>query len=59
MIVYNGFLFLSTKSISYLHYVLLTASMALFQIADSGQGYAYLWPNHPGGIKSASASWQA
>ncbi|NLN16750.1 MAG: GGDEF domain-containing protein [Firmicutes bacterium] len=47
MIIYNGFLFLSTKSISYLHYVLLTASMALFQIADSGQGYAYLWPNHP------------
>lgn len=47
MIVYNAFLFLSTKSVSYLHYVLLTASMALFQIADSGQGYAYFWPGHP------------
>mgnify|MGYP000856872719 CR=1 FL=1 len=47
MIVYNGFLFLSTKSASYLHYMLLTASMALFQIADSGQGYAYLWPQTP------------
>ena len=48
MILYNFFIFVSTKDISYLYYVLYTASIGLTQTSLSGYTYRYLFPNSPG-----------
>ena len=44
MIFYNGFLFFSTRDLSYFFYVCFTASLGLFQFAQHGFGFQYLWP---------------
>ena len=43
MFFYNGFLFFSTRDLSYLYYVCFTLSVGLFQFAQHGFGYQYLW----------------
>jgi signal transduction histidine kinase len=45
MLVYNGVLALSTRSLAYTTYVLFLLSYGLFQCAYLGFGYALLWPD--------------
>jgi two-component system, sensor histidine kinase LadS len=45
MILYNFFLFLSLRDLSYLYYVFSIAGYALYQLTLNGLSYQYLWPN--------------
>ncbi len=47
MILYNIFVFISTKDISYLYYVLYALFIALTQTSLSGYTYRFLFPNSP------------
>jgi two-component system NtrC family sensor kinase len=47
MILYNTFVFISTKDISYLYYVLYTLFIALTQTSLSGYTYRFMFPNSP------------
>ena len=47
MVLYNLFIYFSTRDKSYLFYVLYVLSVGLAQIALSGYGFKYLWPNIP------------
>ncbi|WP_218109785.1 7TM diverse intracellular signaling domain-containing protein [Oligoflexus tunisiensis] len=47
MVVYNFFIFLSHKSVSYLLYVGFVLCYALFQISLQGFGLQFLWPESP------------
>ncbi len=47
MVLYNFFLFLSVRDVSYLYYVLYTASMTLYLLVHRGFAYQYLWPESP------------
>lgn len=46
MFVFNLFIFLSTRELSYLYYVIYIASFGLFTMALSGMGFQYLWPDN-------------
>ncbi len=48
MILYNTFVFISTKDISYLYYVLYAFFIALTQTSLSGYTYRFIFPNSPG-----------
>jgi two-component system, NtrC family, sensor kinase len=48
MILYNSFVYVSTKDISYLYYVLYTLFIALTQTSLSGYTYRFIFPNSPG-----------
>ena len=45
MIIYNLFIFLSSKDLSYLFYVGFIISLLLLQMTLNGQAFQYLWPN--------------
>lgn len=45
MSVYNLFLFLATRELSYFYYVLFSVSIGLFQFVEQGFAYQLLWPN--------------
>ncbi|HYX33790.1 MAG TPA: 7TM diverse intracellular signaling domain-containing protein [Oligoflexus sp.] len=47
MALYNLFVFISVRKLSYLFYVLFTLSFATFQAGLSGIGFRYGWPNLP------------
>jgi signal transduction histidine kinase len=47
MVLYNLFIYFSTRDKSYLFYVLYVLSVGLAQIALSGYAFKYLWPNLP------------
>lgn len=47
MLVYNLFIYLSVRDVSYLYYILYIASFSLYQVSVNGAGVAYLWPNNP------------
>jgi signal transduction histidine kinase len=47
MVLYNTFVFISTKDISYLYYVLYTLFIALTQTSLSGYTYRLIFPNSP------------
>ena len=47
MILYNFFIYVSTKDISYLYYVLYTAFIGLTQTSLSGYTYRYIFFNSP------------
>lgn len=47
MLVYNLFLYLSVRDVSYLYYILYIASFGLYQVSVNGAGVAYLWPDSP------------
>lgn len=44
MIVYNLFVYSSTRDISYIYYIGFVASYMMFHLSLSGYAYAYLWP---------------
>ncbi|MBE7437050.1 MAG: SpoIIE family protein phosphatase [Spirochaetales bacterium] len=44
MLLYNLFIFMSIRDISYLYYILFIGSFGLFQISLNGTAYQYLWP---------------
>lgn len=45
MVVYNLFVFISTRDINYLYYICFVASYMLFHLTLTGQTFAHLWPN--------------
>lgn len=47
MFLYNLFLWLSIRDTSYLTYISYIAAFVLLQLATSGLGYQFLWPEHP------------
>ncbi|MFJ4347340.1 7TM diverse intracellular signaling domain-containing protein [Pseudomonas sp. NPDC089401] len=47
MLVYNLFLYLSVRDVSYLYYILYIGSFGLYQVSVNGAGVAYLWPDSP------------
>ena len=47
MILYNIFVFISTRDISYLYYVLYALFIALTQTSLSGYTYRFIFPNSP------------
>ena len=47
MVFYNLFIFLSTRDISYLYYILYVGSFCIVQASFSGHAYQYLWPDSP------------
>ncbi|QXH57228.1 sensor histidine kinase [Pseudomonas maumuensis] len=47
MLVYNLFLYLSVRDVSYLYYILYIASFGLYQVSVNGAGIAYFWPDNP------------
>lgn len=47
LVLYNFFLLLSTRSYSYLYYVLYSTSILLFLSAQFGLGFQFVWPNVP------------
>ncbi|MCB9046531.1 MAG: sensor histidine kinase [Chitinophagales bacterium] len=46
MLLYNMFVYFSTKDRSYLYYILYIFSVALVQLNITGLGFKYLWPQH-------------
>ena len=47
MLVYNLFIYLSVRDISYLYYILYIASFGLYQVSVNGAGIEYFWPASP------------
>jgi len=47
MSVYNFFLFLSIRDVSYIYYVFYVLGTGLTQIGIKGYNYQFLWPNSP------------
>nr|WP_225779355.1 hybrid sensor histidine kinase/response regulator [Pseudomonas sp. Marseille-Q3773] len=47
MLVYNLFIYLSVRDVSYLYYILYIASFGFYQVSVNGAGVAYLWPDSP------------
>ena len=46
LIIYNLFLYLSTRDSSYIYYVLFASGFMSFFMAISGYGFQYLWSNY-------------
>ncbi|WNW13316.1 sensor histidine kinase [Pseudomonas sp. DTU_2021_1001937_2_SI_NGA_ILE_001] len=47
MLVYNLFIYVSVRDISYLWYILYIASFGLYQVSINGVAIEYLWPDSP------------
>lgn len=47
MLVYNLFIYLSVRDVSYLYYILYIGAFGLYQISVNGAGVAYFWPDSP------------
>jgi len=47
MILYNGFIFLSTREHTYLLYTLFEGAMVLLQASQDKVAFQYLWPHAP------------
>ncbi|HDS1737142.1 hybrid sensor histidine kinase/response regulator [Pseudomonas sp. BP8] len=47
MLVYNLFIYISVRDVSYLYYILYIASFGLYQVSVNGAGVAYFWPQSP------------
>ncbi len=45
MVVYNLFVWVSTRDINYLYYICFVASYLMFHMTLTGYTFAYLWPN--------------
>lgn len=48
LMLYNLFLFFVIKDMAYLYYSLFQLTFSIFQLASSGYGYQFLWPDHVG-----------
>lgn len=53
IVLYSFFLFIFSKEINYLFYVVFIASMGLFLFTFNGLSFQYLWPNNPWWAKNA------
>lgn len=47
MLVYNLFIYLGVRDVSYLYYICYIASFGLYQVSVNGAGVAYFWPDNP------------
>ena len=47
MILYNSFIFITTRSETYLFYILSVTSITLFLMGSNGFNYQFLWPSYP------------
>lgn len=47
MILYNSFIYITTRSETYLFYILSVTSIALFLMGSNGFNYQFLWPDYP------------
>lgn len=47
LLLYNIFLLISTRDLSYLFYVIYLFFLGFAQVTVSGYGYTYFWPSHP------------
>jgi len=47
MLIYNLFLYFSTRHVNYLHYVWCTGSIIYLQLTQKGLGYQYFWSEQP------------
>jgi signal transduction histidine kinase len=47
MLIYNLFIFVTVRDISYLYYILYIASFGLYQVSVNGAGIEYFWPDNP------------
>lgn len=47
MLLYNCFVFITTKDNSYLFYIAYVLAVILAQITPSGYGFQLVWPNNP------------
>ncbi|WP_141733213.1 7TM diverse intracellular signaling domain-containing protein [Oligoflexus tunisiensis] len=47
MVLYNLFIYISIRRISYLYYVLYITSYGLAMLALNGFGFQYIWPTYP------------
>ncbi|WP_312154714.1 7TM diverse intracellular signaling domain-containing protein [Pseudomonas sp.] len=47
MLVYNLFIYISVRDVSYLYYILYIASFGMYQVSVNGAGVAYFWPDNP------------
>jgi signal transduction histidine kinase len=47
MLVYNLFIYLSVRDVSYLYYILYIGAFGLYQVSVNGAGIAYFWPDSP------------
>lgn len=45
MVVYNLFVFFSTRDINYLYFIAFVGNYLLFHLTLTGYAFAYLWPN--------------
>lgn len=45
MMIYNLFIYISIRDITYLHYVLFVLTYMLFQLSLNGMAFQYFWPN--------------
>jgi len=45
MVIYNLFVFFSTRDINYIYYIGFVGSYLLFHLTLTGYTYAYVWPN--------------
>lgn len=52
MIFYNLFVFVMSRELAYLYYVLLISCITVFELAVSGYGYMYLWRNDMGWVNA-------
>lgn len=48
MALYNLFLYISLRHISYLYYVIFIAVNSLLYLSDTGLAYQFIWPEHVG-----------
>ena len=47
MIFYNLFIFISTRDVSYLYYIVYIGSTVMTALAINGYAFQYLWPSSP------------
>jgi diguanylate cyclase (GGDEF)-like protein len=54
MIVYNLFVYFSTRDVNYLYYIGFVANYLFFHFTLNGYTFAYLWPNATSAVNAAT-----
>ncbi len=54
MVLYNLFIYLSFRKISYLYFIAYVSAVAMLQASISGYAYTYLWPNSTQWVNTAT-----
>ena len=47
MVLYNLFLFITIRDITYIYYILYVSGAVLFSFARDGLGFQFIWPEYP------------